>query len=98
MLDDTFSFAAIGPVISVSFSSGSDTKVTPSPIASKRDGFLLCQALHVKAASRIEIELGPLRARERPFVLVPLDELVDVAHLELDLRLILPAASSPFRK
>ncbi len=35
VLDETLSLHAIGPVISVSFSSGSEIKVTPSPMASK---------------------------------------------------------------
>src|SRR6266571_7003128 len=40
---------------------------------------------------RVEEKLGPARAPERPFLLVPLDELVDVADLQQHLRLLLPA-------
>ena len=41
---------------------------------------------------RAQIELGPARARERPFLLVPLDELLTgVADLQHDLRLLLPS-------
>src|SRR6185437_11875267 len=41
---------------------------------------------------RIEVKARPLRALERPFVLVPLDEaLAGMAELELDRRLAVPA-------
>src|SRR5258706_13668013 len=36
--------------------------------------------------------LGPMGARDRPFVLVALDELVDMPHLQLDARLLRPIA------
>jgi hypothetical protein len=40
-----------------------------------------------RAACRVEIELRPLGALERPFVLSALHELVDVTHLQLHARL-----------
>src|SRR6185295_5232229 len=42
-------------------------------------------------APRVEVEPGPLRARDRPFGFVPLDEAIDVAHLELDPGVAVPA-------
>src|SRR5439155_235959 len=54
--------------------------------AAARDG-RAAQAL----VGRAQVELGPARARERPFLLAPLDEsLAGVADLEHDLRLRLP--------
>src|SRR5258708_6551300 len=40
---------------------------------------------------RVEMELRPARARDRPLVFVPLDETVHVAYLQLHARLPLPA-------
>ena len=42
-------------------------------------------------AARIEVESGPSGARERPFVLLPLDEPVRVPHLQAHARLPVPA-------
>ena len=42
-------------------------------------------------AGRVEVEFRPARARDRPFALVPLDEPVYVAHLQLHARLPVPA-------
>src|SRR5581483_9913935 len=49
--------------------------------------------------SGMEIEFGPLRARERPFILMPLDELLArMADLEQDLRLLVPARILAFEE
>ena len=42
-------------------------------------------------AGRLQIELGPLRARNRPFIFEALDELIDMANLKLHLRALVPA-------
>src|SRR2546425_11754541 len=44
-----------------------------------------------RAFGRIEIELGPFRPFERPFVLPALDELVDMTHLQLYARTLFKA-------
>src|SRR6266852_8576635 len=44
-----------------------------------------------RMSGRIEIELRPARARDRPFVFMPLDETVHMANLQLHPRLPVPA-------
>src|SRR5678815_3350374 len=77
VLDETLSLHAIGPVISISFSSGSEMKVTPSPIASKvieelefclpkRSWWLLFRHRRVHCA----VSYTHLRAHETPEHLV----------------------------
>ena len=90
--EEANSLSADGPVISVSCASGGVRKVRPSPMAANLscaspDGFLVVSAI----AGRIEIELGPFGALDRPFVLGARDELVDVAHLQQHFRLLCPA-------
>ncbi len=91
--DEANSLSAEGPVISVSCSSTGVRKVRPSPMASKAslappDGFLVASAMRLG----VEIELGPLRARDRPFVFGAGDEfLARVADLQQHLRLLRPA-------
>src|SRR5262249_60766668 len=47
----------------------------------------------------MDVEVGPLRARERPFILVPLNELLAwMAHLQQHLGLLAPASVFPFEK
>src|SRR5436190_6512131 len=47
----------------------------------------------------MDVELGPLRARERPFILVPLNELLAwMAHLQQHLGLLAPAGVFPFEE
>ena len=91
--DDTNSFAATGPVISVSACSGGVMKVTPSPSASKVTLRLAGErGLDQREVRRVEIELGPLGARNRPFILGALDErLAWMAHLQQHARLLAPA-------
>src|SRR5215470_14286575 len=87
--DEAKSLTAEGPVISVSCVNGSLRKVTPSPDASNSTCDLLAAVLgaRARAARRVEIELRPFGALEGPFVLGPLHELVDVAHLQQHARL-----------
>src|SRR5206468_7142104 len=57
------------------------------------DGAAACDRRADQAlVGRIQVELGPARARERPCLLVPLDEFfTGMAHLQHDLRLLLPS-------
>jgi hypothetical protein len=78
-------------VIAVSRSRGGDCIVTIA------QGLVLDRALGLdrlpaeRLFARIQVELGPLRPGERPLLLLTRDEPVDVADLEQDPRLPLPA-------
>src|SRR5262249_117537 len=92
VVDDTNSLTADGPVISVSCSSGSLTKVTPSPMPSHAPPRFSRRALLREGPGRrVEVELRPFRALGRPLGLGALDEPVDVTHLQEDAGLLVPA-------
>ena len=87
------SLAATGPVISVASCIGSVRNVTPSPSASKVTAaapFGVCGRQLLRVGR--EMELGPLRARDRPIVLMADDEfLARMTDVELHARLLVPA-------
>ena len=91
--DDRNSLAATGPVISSGSVSGGSQEhlaVAERFVAQSRGPLRIVQP--ETHGLRIEIEPGPLRALERPFVLVPLDEfLAGMADLQLHARLLVPA-------
>ena len=72
--------------------SGAETKVRP--VAQRLElqlGRILARVRATAVAGRVQIELGPLRARNRPLVFEALDELIEVADLQLHLGPLVPA-------
>src|SRR5438876_6971827 len=82
----------MGPVISVSASSGLVKNVTPDAEAAIGHAAVPDERLAAEApVGRVEVELRPPRPGQRPFAFMTLDEsLAWMTHLEHDRRLILP--------
>ena len=91
--------AATGPVISISSVSGSVEKVTPSLGGVVGELGVVGRGLELQLAVGVQIELGPLRARQRPFVLGARHEfLAGMADVEQHLGLLVPAVVDAFQE